>query len=190
MQRDTTNTKLFFVAIVPPEPLRTSAQKIKEDFAAEYGTSAGLKSPPHITLVAPFKADAKTETEIIRFLTDFAQKSSGFTLSIDGFDCFNVKVIFLKPTSNRLMAALGRKLNSEFYKRFPFRRPAGISFHPHMTIAYRDLSLEVFQRSWEQYKDRPFAAQCAIDRLFMLRHNGDRWVEYREFMLGQLYLPI
>jgi len=180
----------YFIAIVPPEPLKTDAQRIKEEFAAEYGTSVGLKSPPHITLIAPFVTDQETKSEVIEFLNRFAQTSSGFPLHIDGFDHFNQKVIFLKPVSNRPLSALGRRINNEFYRHFPqFKRP-NFSFSAHMTVAYRDISSDVFDRSWEIYREKPFSGQCVIDRLFLLRHNGETWVEPKAFPFGQLQLPI
>jgi len=181
---------LYFIAIVPPEPLKTDAQKIKEDFAAEYGTSIGLKSPPHITLIAPFTTDQDTVSEVIELLNRFAQTSGGFPLHIDGFDHFNKKVIFLKPVTNRPLSALWRRLNVEFYKHFSGREQPSHSFRPHMTIAYRDLSPEVFDLSWEIYREKPFIAQCMIDRLFLLRHNRETWVELKAFPFGQLQLPI
>jgi 2'-5' RNA ligase len=49
--------KLYFIAIIPPQPYKEKIAGIKQSFAEIYHVSHALKSPPHITLIPPFKTE-------------------------------------------------------------------------------------------------------------------------------------
>ena len=59
-------------------------------------------------------------------------------------------------------------------------------FHPHMTIATRDLTGEAFHKAWPQYKKREFQAKFHVHSIFLLKHNGKTWDIFREFGFDEL----
>ena len=50
-----------------------------------------------------------------------------------------------------------------------------IGFNPHMTIAYRDLSPELFQQAWHEYKHKKFEAEFEVDAFYLLQHDSKKW---------------
>jgi len=59
---------LYFFAVVPPEEIQSSVTDIKQDFKERFNASHALKSPPHITLIPPFKYDLEDEN-VLRHTT-------------------------------------------------------------------------------------------------------------------------
>ena len=70
------------------------------------------------------------------------------------------------------------KLREEL--RFPTSETP-LSFHPHVTIAYRDLSSEDFRKAWAIYKDISFNVNFHVSRAYLLKHNFRQWEVLSEF---------
>ena len=60
-----------------------------------------------------------------------------------------------------------------------------LPFHPHMTVAFRDLKKPNFVKAWEEFKDKLLDAEFIADRICLLKHDGKRWNSFQEFELGQ-----
>jgi 2'-5' RNA ligase len=48
-------------------------------------------------------------------------------------------------------------------------------FHPHVTIATRDLYKKAFQEAWEIFSPKEYNAEWKIDSISLLRHNKKNW---------------
>jgi 2'-5' RNA ligase len=178
--------QLFFIAVIPPEPIKNELQKIKQDFADNYGATHALKSPPHITLIPPFNLNAQTEPAITEFLNANTQGTNPFPVTLMDYSCFIPRVIFLNPLFSRELEMLQKRLENAFYKRFPLGKPSSRPYHPHLTIAFRDLTPKTFYEAWARYEKQAYKAQFQVDRLCLLRHNGVLWEEYKEFKFTNL----
>lgn len=44
-----------------------------------------------------------------------------------------------------------------------------------MTIAYRDLSPEMFKQAWNEYKHKPFDETFEADAIYLLQHDLKKW---------------
>jgi 2'-5' RNA ligase len=182
--------QLFFIAIIPPEPIKSEVQKLKEDFAKTYGAKHALKSPPHITLIPPFKIGAQSEPAVNEFLKEKALETSYFKMGIKDYSCFKPRVIFLNPLLCRELVLMQNRLENAFYARFPFGSLSPRPYHPHLTIAFRDLTAKMFYEAWPRYKGQAYEAEFLVDRLWLLRHNGQIWEAYKEFVFKNVNLPV
>ena len=172
---------LYFIAIIPPQPIKNDIQQIKETFAHTYNVYHALKSPPHITLIPPFKLSDSDGSKLSEFLNHFARDVEPFNLTIDNYACFKPRVIFLKPILNDALADLYDQSSKRFFEVFPVGKPSKRPFHPHLTIAFRDLKPGTFRKAWLECKNKIFQASFSVDRLFLLKHNGKRWEASEEF---------
>ena len=176
------NAQLYFLALIPPEPLLTQIKALKEEMRDRYGAGHALKSPAHITLRMPFRWPAGEEAMLIEVLQRFSQGIKPFPVMLDGFDCFAPRVLFCKvvhpPPIVELAESLQYVLQTELG--VPPRQPPR-PVHPHLTIATRYLTEEAFQRAWPEFRDRPLSASFLAESLFLLKHNGKYWDVYREF---------
>jgi len=178
-------SKLYFIAIVPPSPVYEEAQEMKAYFRDHYKSKASLNSPPHITLHMPFRWKEKKETELIIALNEFASQLIPFNLKLKNFSCFSPKVIFIdvdtNPELNDLQKELHRFCKRELnlfnadYKEQPF--------YPHLTLAFRDLKKPSFQKAWEEFKDKDFKADFLVERITLLKHTGKVWQVFNDFSL-------
>lgn len=172
----------YFIAIVPPEPLLSEIQRIKKDIFEKYQTKGALRSPGHVTLHMPFAFEEMKEEKLINCLQDF-QFSTNLTISLKGYACFEPRVIYINVEEQNILTELQKQLvqyvkrNLQLFNQSDDRR----GFHPHITVAFRDLKKQNFYAVWEEYKNKNLQASFHCDSICLLKHIDDRWEVYKEF---------
>lgn len=176
---------LYLIALVPPLAVREQVRALKLEMRRRFGAGHALKSPAHITLQMPFRLALGGLEKFEETLRKLAVSQHPFTIKLDGFDCFAPRVIFIRVKEHRPVTALERQLKSALSEKdlLPPQKRA-MPFHPHMTIATRDLEEAAFATAWREFKNRPFQMVFEVSGLFLLRHNGSRWELFREFEFG------
>lgn len=179
--------KLYFVAIVPPSPIYEEAIEHKMYFKTKYNSKASLNSPPHITLHMPFRWMEKNEDELAGHLKKFAQENEPVNIKLNGFSSFPPKVIFINVEITAALEMLQRNLERYFkrqlnlfnanYKEQPF--------HPHLTLAFRDLKKPNYQKAWEEFVCKNYQANFLANKLALLKHSGAVWEVFQEFELSK-----
>jgi len=177
--------KLYFIAIVPPTPIYDEALEQKEYFKEHYNSRASLNSPPHITLHMPFRWKEKEEKELEKQLEEFSQSNQQVAIKLDNFSSFPPRVIFINVVMSQELENLQKNLQryckrvlnlfNANYKELPF--------HPHLTVAFRDLKKPNYQRAWEEFQQKNFQAEFIADKVALLKHNGRVWKVHQEFKL-------
>jgi 2'-5' RNA ligase len=99
----------YFIAIVPPEPLLSDIQNIKQSISDNYQSKGALRSPGHITLHMPFSFDESKENKLIECLSDFKFKTQ-FPISLNNYDCFEPRVIFINVQEQTELFDLQKQL--------------------------------------------------------------------------------
>lgn len=177
----------YFIALVPPEPEKSKLYLLKEQFAKEYNTRGALRSPAHITLHMPFEYNEKKEEVILNFLQLFSQSIQSFNVELQGYGCFEPKVIFAKVVNNENLMSLFDKLSEQIKPTLQLFNSdyKGHGFHPHLTLAFRDLKKPLFYLAWQKYKDKELEYTFNCDSLALLKHNGKSWEVYKEFYFSK-----
>lgn len=170
----------YLIAILPPEPIAGDVLKLKEYFRDKYGSKASLNAPAHITMHMPFQWRADREAELVDIFNEFALKHVPFPIEVSGFGSFPPRVIFVDVVKNpeleedheNLIRFCKRelKLSNALYRDEPF--------HPHITLAFRDLKKDRFAEAWEEFKSRPYRAAFEYTKLSLLKHDGKYWREF------------
>ncbi|AHM61563.1 2'-5' RNA ligase [Flammeovirgaceae bacterium 311] len=170
---------LYFIALVPPEPLRSEAWALKEHMRDTYGSKASLNSPAHITLHMPFELKQNRERAVIEALQELAEGYNTFNTEIDGFGAFPPRVLFLHVVPNAILSRLQSDVHELMKRSFNVfnadykKKP----FHPHITLAFRDLKKERFKEAWEIYQEKEFKASWPVQGITLLRHDARKWHE-------------
>ena len=174
---------LYFVAIVPPEPLRSEAMQWKEYFAKEYNSKAALRSPPHITLHMPFRLKPDKEAALISTLQNV--KIEPFKIALKDYGSFSPKVIYINVVASVAITALYENVQFALKTKMNLHNAdyKGKGFHPHITIAFRDLKKSFYQAAWGELKEKNYENSFQCSSFTLLKHNGRTWDEYREFDL-------
>ena len=167
---------LYFVAIVPEEPIYSEILSLKTEFRDRFNSSAALRSPPHITLHMPFQWKEEKEEQLLHSLDELAKLHQPFPVAIEDFGAFPPRVIYVhieecKPL-NTLQKIVSRNAatNWNIYPKSDSR-----PFRPHMTIAFRDLKKPKFFEAWKEFESRKYSAKIKVSNLCLLKHNGKTW---------------
>lgn len=181
----TKKEKLYFIAIIPPAPIYDEALEQKEYFKVHYNSKASLNSPPHITLHMPFRWNEKEEAELAKKLQQFSKANQPVPIKLNNFSSFPPRVIFINVVLSQELENLQRNLQryckralnlfNANYKELPF--------HPHLTVAFRDLKKPNYQRAWDEFEKKNFQAEFIADKVALLKHTGRIWKVHQEFSL-------
>ncbi|MBX2964894.1 MAG: 2'-5' RNA ligase family protein [Cyclobacteriaceae bacterium] len=177
--------KLYFIGIVPPAPVFEKALQVKRYVYEQYGSKDALKSPPHITLHMPFKWDEQKEQKLIGLLTEFVSTSQTqpFELRLKNFDCFEPRVIFIAVEKSEPLLLLQKELMRFCKTKLNLFNATykDHAYHPHLTVAFRDLKKATFYKAWEEFKSKEFKGEFVANAITLLKHNGKNWDVHREF---------
>lgn len=166
--------QLYFIAIICPEPFQTEITAIKNYFFDKYNCTVALKSPAHITLIPPFTLKHITEDNLLQYLNMFKINLPELLIELNGFGRFDKRTLFIKPQTNESLFRLQVTLQQYLIQKLPYLKTAGI-FHPHVTIANRDLTRESFDAEWPDFKDRQFIADFTVAAFALLKLVEKKW---------------
>lgn len=176
----------YFIAIVPDKALYNEIHALKETIGASYRTKGALRSPPHITLHMPFLWSEAKEQRLASSLRDFAAAHGPVSITLNGYSCFPPRVVFLAVEDNDALTKLQHelfrfcKIELNLFNANYQDRP----FHPHITLAFRDLRKDQFKLLWQEVEKKTFNASFVADAITLLKHDGHRWLEHDRFALG------
>jgi 2'-5' RNA ligase len=174
MQRE----NLYFIAVIPPKEICDEIEIFKRDFADRFAAKESMKNVAHITLKAPFKLAVEQHDYLVKWFNDLSIEESPFELGLKNFDSFiDNLVIFIKPVPAVSLVTLQQSVIRQFISGFP---NIGVSklelkFHPHITVAYRDLSAGKFADAWREYRSKEYSASFTVNEFYLLQHDTKRW---------------
>lgn len=176
---------LYFIAFIAPAKVREELKNFKKEIRQRFGAKNALKLPAHITLQIPFRMEEKKEAGLIKTLENFSKKQESFEIKLSGFGKFSRNVIFVKVSEHETVTRLFTDLQQVISNKLELKeREKTKRFHPHLTIASRDLSRRDFPEAWASFKDREYEASFSANRLCLMKHNGKTWDIYRSFEFG------
>ena len=177
---------MYFIALVLPDELNKKVLGWKNYMLQHYGCKVGLKSPSHITLVPPFLLDEEQESNLLEDVNVIAAEWKTFTIKTKNFSAFKPRTIFIDVEKNKELEGLKIKtdqffMQNDLYKIKIDTRP----FHPHITIATRDLFKKSFQEAWKIFEKESFEEEWEAKGISLLRHNKKNWdvIHTSQFLL-------
>ncbi len=178
--------ELYFIAIIPPEPISSELFKLKIFISNNFGGKAALKSPSHITIFPPFVFKIKRKQDLIVSLSKLSSNTNSFPVKLIGFNKFDQRVFFVNVQENKNLLSLHLDIKEKLQKEFGLfiDRYGGKAFHPHLTLAFKDFPKKEFSNLERYFSDKKLEKEFLCDRFFLLKHNGKNWVEDVEFTLA------
>jgi len=178
---------MYFIAIVAPEHVNRQAQQWKHYMRDHYGCTVALRSPAHITLIPPFWMEQSLEEQLTNDVAAFAVKHVSFEITLKNFDAFKPRVIFVHVEPNEQLLQLKLSLEEHLLARqqYPVKKESR-PFHPHLTIANRDLRKKDFAPAFEHFSKIDYTERFIAGSITILKHAGAAWDVYRELPLNQV----
>lgn len=178
---------LYLTAVLPPQDLAAEIDEIRKEISEKHQVFAALKPPVHITLYRPVDLHPDREDHLIQLLRPVCFRHKPFVQQLQNFDSFNNKTLFIQAEKSSELSALRADISGIFSKNKIDRKEGKEQerFHPHITIAYRDVQRDVFRNLWEEFRNRKFKRNYLTDHFTLLKHDGKRWNTLQDFPLRQ-----
>lgn len=176
--------KKYFIALVLPEPVFGLVEALKQRLQKDYGLKGALRSPAHITLHRPFEWKEEKEQELIKKLSGFRFETA-LEIELKNFAFFEPRVIYVDVVQNPALNDLHSQL-TRFAKRELrlFNEADDLrGFHPHVTIANRDLKKPLFFELKQVFEKEKFDAAFSCPGFSLLRLEKC-WEEIKFFKAG------
>jgi 2'-5' RNA ligase len=180
----------YFIAIVPEGDIQQKATDLKLLLKEQFNLKYALKSPAHVTLKMPFNWNEAKESKLIDLLTGFCQEQQPFQLKFSGFDKFGKRVIFINVKEDQALSSLQIGL-SKFCKTNLnlVEELSDRAYHPHMTLAFKDLKEIRFGEYWDFIKKQRFEKKMDVKDIALLKRTEGRWMVIKRIMLGEVVSP-
>ena len=168
--------KMYFVALVAPQEINEQVLKWKNFFKEHFQCIVALKSPAHITLIPPFWMKEELEPDLISSIIEFSTQKSKFEVILKDFASFKPRVIYIDVAKNEILQDLYDSLNDFICKldKFPAKKEER-PFHPHVTLATRDLYKKAFYEAWPHFSAKKYEAHWKVNGISLLLHNKKNW---------------
>ncbi len=168
---------LYFLAVLPDEESTNAFRSLQEEMCALFDVCRALRTPPHLTIVPPFKALVTEEPKFEKALRQLPFEP--FEMDISGISRFGKRVIFVQPEMCDPLRDL-HDLASKAFSRWQ-KPEENKKFNPHFTIGYRDLE-PVFRSAWPHFREKPTPGRIRIEKMVLFKHVDRRWqVRYETF---------
>ena len=165
-----------YIAIVAPKAINQQVLRWKNFFKENFGSVVALRSPAHITLIPPFWMKEELENVLINDINEFSITKTKFEITLKDFAAFKPGVIYVDVLKNEKLNTLFESFSDFIYKqnKYPVKKDDR-PFHPHVTLATRDLYKKAFYEAWEIFSVKKYEASWEVNGISLLRHNKKNW---------------
>lgn len=175
---------MYYLTLLCPLDIDESVHEYKNHMRRTYGCDMASKSPAHVTLINPFFMSEGKKKDLEEKVEAFTSTVNEVAINMKGFGHFDNRVIFVDVEPNEPMSTLQEQLESYLKNNgFPFIREAKKPFHPHVTIATRDIKPEDFDAAWADFDGKEFSASFATNTIHLMKLVDERWIHEKQFVL-------
>jgi 2'-5' RNA ligase len=182
--KPTGERSMYYITLLCPPEIDEPIGAHKEMMRENFGCVVAAKSPAHLTLIAPFFLSDGKYRELLERMAAFESIVSEVEVNVEGYNHFGERVIFADVHVNDNMVAMQEQL--ENYLRnggFPFIKEAKKPFHPHITIATRDLKDTDFVAAWANFEGKQISSSFTTNTFHLMKLVDERWVHDQQFIL-------
>ena len=175
---------LKLIAILLPQPISAHVKSEQQFLADHFGPRHALRTPPHITLIPPLEVNDEDIKKIVSIGKEIATQTQCFKLELNGYGAFKPRVVFIKLIENIMLNNLYQLWRKNIEQQAPhlLERYPDRSYHPHLTLAHRDVTPQQFDNIWKWYKVKSFESVIEITGCWMLKHSSSGWAKEQEFI--------
>lgn len=142
------------------------------------------KLPAHFTIKAPFEYDNEI-ADLNNILEEFSKNEKAESFTIDGYDHFKDRVIFMKVNmsedAKNVHNRLIDKMDQIPYIEFDEKDGKNKIFH--VTLASKNLK-PLYNKVWEYVNRYSCEFKCNFDNITIYKWKEGTWKLYKEFKLG------
>lgn len=168
---------LFYMAVMCPAEINDRVTNMKNWMKDQYGCVAASKSPAHLTIVPPFRAEDEMEATLLDFVSTFNIGVLPFEIRLNGYGNFDSRVLFVNVDDSQALMQLEQDAMADFQQHFPSiifgMKPP---FHPHVTIATRDIPEGKLSEAKAHFEaTQPFDDVFTVKELRLVKLVNGTW---------------
>ena len=174
---------LKLIALIIPEPLKTLVIEEQELIRDRWGPKHALRTPPHLTIIPPIEVSDEEITRLWTLAKEIANQTGPFEIEFNGYGAFKPRVVFINLQASSPLEHLYRNWRTSLERnmghvleKYPDR-----PYHPHLTLAHRDVDRVIFSEMWSYFKEKEIKANVTFDRFCILKHHAAGWSIEEEF---------
>jgi 2'-5' RNA ligase len=167
---------MYFIAIVCPDSTQQKLLNYKQWMLRQFNCKVALKSPAHITLVPPFYFSEEKEQQLLQTFNHFMWLPKSVSIRLNDFSHFGKRVIYVQVNKQAALEELRRALINYFNVQWPgIIKVEQKPFHPHITIANRDVTPSIFLKAWEYFSRQHYADVFDARTISLLKLIQGQW---------------
>ena len=167
---------MYYAAIVCPPEAEEKVVHFKHWMKEQFGCVVALRSPAHITLIPPFWLEEARETKLQNAVQSFASDIEELEIHLEGFAHFARRVLFIGVKENPALEEIKKQTEFHLMKSFSdVIKTDDRPFHPHITIANRDLKPSDFIKAWEHFSKKDFKEIFHSRTISLLKLSPGKW---------------
>jgi 2'-5' RNA ligase len=169
---------LYFVALIPQGDVKVQINNIKHQTGGRFGCRQALKSPPHITIIPPFRLQPERVEEMLAAVRNHFEAPVNLSINFNGLGAFETRTIYLDIIADSGINAYdlaAKQLVSTQPDLFPNVR-FHEAFHPHITLANRDIPPGDFREMMDYLGKKTYPVSCSELSLEILHLDRGRWI--------------
>ena len=167
---------MYFIAIMCPPGIDQLVLPFKYWMNEHFGCVVALRSPAHITIIQPFWLELNRERKLQETLQAFAGDINELEIQLDGFSTFGKSVMFIRVQENPDLEEIKKMAEQHFERSFgDLIGKDDRLFHPHVTIASRDLKPGDFEKAWLHFSNKNFKTIFSTRIISLLKLTERNW---------------
>ena len=167
---------MYYIAIACPREVDDKVMVFKKWMKEQFGSVVALKSPAHITLIPPAWINISKETEMLQRFQSFSRDGEELCIRLDGFSHFGKRVLFIRVNENPALQQLQRQTEKHFFQYFEdVLKKDTRPFHPHITIANRDMKPGDFEKAWQYFSEKKFNEAFSAKAISLFKLIQGKW---------------
>ncbi|MDB5236560.1 MAG: 2-5 ligase family protein [Hymenobacter sp.] len=176
---------LYLLALLPPEPVFAETWALKQEVHRLTGSRNAVRLPPHITLLPPMRLGDEFEAQATAALAAFANTQRPFAVAVRGFAWFGDRTLYVHVSEKEALQAFYAALHEWCDVHLPQVPRENRPFHPHLTLATRDLPAAQVPELKALFAARSYAGAFEVGNFTLFRHNGQQWQAQATFALAK-----
>lgn len=164
-----------FIGVLVPEDLSLVLEDCRSYMRSRYGCISGQRTPLHVTIVPPFVLNPSYSTEdLSEVLNSIFFKE--FTAHVESFGSFGERTLYARVIEDKSWDELRNTVFHSVSRVFPDTlKKDHRAFHPHITIANRDIPNGALYEALMRLNGVPLSEVFTVKKLTLFEFKNGRW---------------
>lgn len=162
----------------------TFNDNLRKEVFREFGAKSSML-PAHFTIKAPFEYEGSI-VELETSLETFSKQNKNTTYTINNYDHFGQRVIYMKVEMSKEGKEVHNKLidTIESLPYIDFDKKDGKNKIFHVTVAFKRIN-DKYDELWEYVNNKPCIFNCGFNNVSIYKWEENTWILHKKYEFAQ-----